>query len=361
LRPPASPSPLQEVQALVERMQAGEVDALFVLGANPVYELPAALGFAEALKNVSLVATFATLPTETTALSDIVLPAHTYLETWGYQLLQPGAAQLVVSAQQPVVRPQLDSRDPADVLLALADKLGGKAAKRLPWPNLVTFIQTRLTSLQLLEGNIASTDTATFWASWLQHGGWWSQETLWQPSQPVATSEALTVSPPQFEGDESGYPFHLLPVSTINLADGRHAALPWLQETPDPMTTASWDTWVELNPETARKLGIQANDVVKVSSPAGEIEAIAYLYPGIRPDVVAMPLGQGHTELGRWAAGRGANPWAILSPRLSDETGELAWAATRVNLVPTGRKRVLPALESNIGVDRARQKGEVPG
>jgi len=362
LRPPASPASLQDVQTLVERMKAGQVDALFVLDANPVYELPAALGFAEALKNVSLVVTFATLPNETTALSDIVLPAHTYLETWGYQLLNPGTAQLVVGAQQPVVRPQLDTRDPADVLLALADKLGGRAAKKLPWPNLVAFIQTRLTSLQLLEGNITAADMQPFWAAWLQNGGWWSQEPRWQSPQPAAgLKETLKVSPPQFEGEAAEYPFHLLPIPSLSLADGRHAALPWLQETPDPMTTASWETWVELNPETARKLGIRPNDVVKISSPAGEIEAIAYLYPGIRPDVVAVPMGQGHTALGRWATGRGANPWAILTPHLSDETGELAWAATRVKVIPTGRKQILPTLEDNIGVERARQKGEVPG
>ena len=63
-----------------------------------------------------------------------------------------------------MVRPLYDTRDPGDVLLALANKLGDPVAKRLPWPNLVNFIETRLTSLQLQEGNFSAEDIASFWA-----------------------------------------------------------------------------------------------------------------------------------------------------------------------------------------------------
>lgn len=356
-------SPFQSVQELVDRMAAGKVDLLFVLGVNPVYELPAALGFTEAMKNVSLVVTFASLLDETAIMSDIVLPAHTYLETWGYEFLNPGTDRMIVSAQQPVVRPLYDTRDPGDVLLALADTLGGKVARRLPWPNLVYFIQTRLTSLQLLEGNISAPDMETFWASWLQHGGWWSKDQAWQVPEPRQdlSAQALSVPPPEFEGDTSQYPFYLVPVPSIAFGDGRHAALPWLQETPDPMTTATWDTWIELNPETAKRLGVQHDDVVKVSSPFGEIEAVVYVFPGIHPDVVAMPVGQGHTAMGRWAKGRGANVLRILAPRAVTSTGQMAWAATRVRVTKTGKRRVLPRVENTVGVDRAREKGLVPG
>ena len=150
-------------------------------------------------------------------------------------------------------------------------------------------------------------------------------------------------------------------MASVAFGDGRHAALPWLQETPDPMTTASWDTCEELNPATAQSLGIKDNDVVKIISPHGQIEAIAYLYPGIRPDVVAVPIGQGHTESGRWAKGRGANVLSLLAPHIAAGSGHLAWAATRVQLEKTGQQQVLPVLESKVGVARAHEKGETPG
>ncbi len=69
-----------------------------------------------------------------------------------------------------------------------------------------------------------------------------------------------------------------------------------------------WNTWVEMNPETADELGIENDDVVRIVSEAGEVEAPVYLYPAIRPDTIAMPFGQGHTAYGRYAQGRGANP-----------------------------------------------------
>ncbi len=56
------------------------------------------------------------------------------------------------------------------------------------------------------------------------------------------------------------------------------------------------------------------NDVVRVISPAGEVEAIVYVYPGIGEDVVAMPIGRGHTHYGRFAAGKGSNPIAGIGP-----------------------------------------------
>jgi menaquinone reductase, molybdopterin-binding-like subunit len=53
---------------------------------------------------------------------------------------------------------------------------------------------------------------------------------------------------------------------------------------------------------------------------------------------VAMPIGQGHREYGRYAQGRGVNPLQILAPEVEPSTGALAWSATRVRLVPTGRR-----------------------
>jgi anaerobic selenocysteine-containing dehydrogenase len=58
--------------------------------------------------------------------------------------------------------------------------------------------------------------------------------------------------------------------------------------------------------------------------------------PGIAPDVVAMPVGQGHQTFTRYASGRGANPVELLAPLTEPETGTLAWAATRVRLTRVG-------------------------
>ena len=137
--------------------------------------------------------------------------------------------------------------------------------------------------------------------------------------------------------------------------DGRHAGLPWLQEMPDPMTTASWHTWVEINPKTAKQMGVQTHDLVLIESPVGSLEASVYVYPGIRPDVLAVPVGQGHTELGRYGKNWGANVFEVMTDLADERAEQLAWASTRVRVTKTGQQHILPLLESNIGVDKFRR------
>jgi anaerobic selenocysteine-containing dehydrogenase len=93
-----------------------------------------------------------------------------------------------------------------------------------------------------------------------------------------------------------------------------------------------WSSWIEINPATASKLNIRDGDLVDVTSSQGTLRAPAVLYPGIAPDVIAMPVGQGHERFTRYASRRGANPIAILAPAAEMETGALAWAATRVKI-----------------------------
>jgi anaerobic selenocysteine-containing dehydrogenase len=111
-----------------------------------------------------------------------------------------------------------------------------------------------------------------------------------------------------------------------------------------------WNTWVEINPETAKKMGIENDDVVKIVNEAGvNVKAAVYLYPAIHPDVIAMPFGQGHTAYGQFAAGRGVNPADVLGANFN-EAGDLAFAGMKVDVVKTGEKRPLSRLEGKLGV-----------
>ena len=109
-----------------------------------------------------------------------------------------------------------------------------------------------------------------------------------------------------------------------------------MQELPDVMTSAMWSSWVEINPQTAERLKIAQGDMVELTSQHGTVRAPAVISPGIAPDVVAMPIGQGHDNFTRFATGRGANPLSILAPLTEPETGSLAWAATRVKVARAG-------------------------
>lgn len=105
---------------------------------------------------------------------------------------------------------------------------------------------------------------------------------------------------------------------------------------PDPLTSAMWSSWVEINPATAERLGIGQGDVVEVASAHGTLRTGAVISPGIAPDLVAMPAGQGHRTFTRYASGRGESPVDLLAPVTEAATGSLAWAATRVRVSRVG-------------------------
>lgn len=345
----------QEMSELVAKMKSGGIKVLLVHGVNPVFELPKSLGFADALESVSQVISFATFPDETAMASDYIFPDHHGLESWGYQRAVTGSSQSVLSGAQPVVSPNYNTRATADVLLAAAQLTGGQFASAMPFKDEVEFIESKLSSLVGSSGSFTAPEINSFSSYFQQHGGWWTEgSTLSTSSAASAAGKSLKSEAAHFAGEGE---FFFIPFVSPTLGEAG-ANKPWLQELPDPTTTVMWNTWIEMNPETAHELGIENDDVVKVVSEAGSVEAPVYLYPAIRPDVIAMPFGQGHSAYGRFATSkdengnvipRGANPADVIGSHFN-EAGDIAFAGMRVNVEKTGRKQPLSRLESRIGV-----------
>jgi anaerobic selenocysteine-containing dehydrogenase len=339
------PASAREMADFIETLNGGGIQTLFIHGVNPLFELPKSMGFGDALANVGTVISFATFPDETAVAADYVFPDHHGLESWGYQRVATGTTHSVLSGAQPVVSPLYNTRATADVLLAAAQAAGGGAAQALPFTDEVAYIQSKLANLVgEADGSFAAPEINTFSAFFQQHGGWWKNTELSAPAGGVPGGELRAeAAQPAGEGE-----FFFLPFVSPTLGEAG-ANKPWLQELADPTTTVMWDSWVEINPETAHELGITNDDIVKIVSEAGEVEAAVYLYPAIHPEVIAMPFGQGHTAYGRYAQGRGANPANLLGLHFN-EAGDLAFAGMRVRIEKTDRKKELARLESRIGV-----------
>lgn len=344
------PASAEEMAAFVEKMKSGAFKAVFIHGVNPVFELPASLGFKEALGNVEQVISFATFPDETAAEADFVFPDHHGLESWGYQRVATGVALPVLSGAQPVVSPFYDTRATADVLIAAAQLAGGKFAEAMPFKDEVEFLQTKVGALlSEADGSFSAPDAATFMAYFQQHGGWFKNaNALVAPDGSGVLNSNIESAEPEFAGEGE---FFFVPFVSPTLAEAG-ANKPWLQELPDPTTTVMWNTWIEMNPETAHELGIENDDVVKVISEVGEVQAYVYLYPAIRPDTIAMPFGQGHTTYGRYAEKRGVNPTDLIAGNFNG-AGDLAFAGMKVKVekVSSAVSGVgLSRMESRIGV-----------
>ena len=362
-----SVSSFGEWQGVVNRMRSGDVNLFMVRRANPNHGLPKALDFNGALQSVGTVVSFSSFMDETTAMADLILPEPTYLETWGDDVPDPGPGYQTVTLQQPIVKPfaEADTRPFGDVLLTAAAELGNNAVSRaLPWRNMEDLLRENAWKLHdRNSGSVRGGTREEFWNAVLQRGGWWDSNV--RGSSDPGTSPKLSTSAeePEFEGPTGGDTFHLVPFSSLSLGEGQGANLPWLQATPDPITTAVWHTWAEINPNRADEMDIREGDVLEIEASGGrKMRALAYVNPTTPPDVIAVVFGQGHQVYGNFEIGddfnrslvgkeRGANVFDVLAQKVARIDGQddaLAWAATRVKVTKTDEWTRLSKLEGTV-------------
>ncbi len=330
-------------QAILAEMPY-KINALFIIGSNPLFSAPGS--FRQALRKVPFVVSFSLFLDETAEEADLVLPDCTGLERWDITTGIPGFAVTTVAVGQPALPPLYESRPATEVILDLARALGGNIAASFPWKSSMEAIQALVMGLhRARRGMIFAGEFKqehldhrmrelewyptrdypsfeAFWKDLVEKGGWMDpyykygdyQRALQSPSGKFELPPLLAEKPTHNTGDE-GYPFYLYLFKPLALASEVSANLPFLQEIVGSSVHSAWDSWMEINPKSAKELGIKDRDWVVVESPAGKIKVRARLFPGAMPEVVNIPVGQGHTALGRWAKGRGVNPIALVDGR----------------------------------------------
>ncbi len=339
----------RELGQPIAQMNAGTVGVLLVHGTNPAYSLPVALGFEAAAKKVPFKVSFAREIDETAALCDLILPDHHPLESWGDAAAWSGVRSLV----QPAMRPVFDTKSTPDVLMTAAKTMGKGGAGMLAAASWREAVQA------------AWGGTAAAWGTSLAMGGNFAARAeagsaiaRASGGSPLLAGSAggLDFTPVDLGGDPNGTP--IVVYASPNLYDGRGANKPWLQELPDPVTKIVWDHWVEMHPDTMKRLGLKRGDHVALKTPTGTLETAAYDYIGIRPDVFAIGTGQGHTAPGSRYWKRGANAFATLPATYDEASGALAFVSSKGTLAKTGK----PYYLSYLGGDpytggQARQMG----
>ncbi len=307
------------MEELITAMNAGQISVLLVHDSNPAYSLPRSAGFAEAMAKVPFKVSTSLFMDETAAAADLLLPNHHALERWDDLAPRAGVRGLM----QPVMTPVFKTMHTGDVLLKASQKAGGSLAQF----NAPTF-EAHLK--QKWAGLSRGADAAQFWRESLAKGGSYDAAPAPTAVKLAAGVGAMSWTAPVMEGSGE---FVFLPVPSSLYHDGRGANKPWLLENPDPVTKITWGSWIELHPDTAKRLDIRDGEVLRLKSPHGEVAAPAYVYPGVRPDVVAMGLGLGHTEFGEYAKGLGANALDLLGAK--DGDGFLPYVSVKVDIEKT--------------------------
>jgi anaerobic selenocysteine-containing dehydrogenase len=331
----------REMIDLVAAMDGGEVEVLLVHETNPVFALPESVGVREAMQKVPLIVALSSFRDETSVMADYILPTNNYLESWGDDVPDPGVGFPVASISQPVIAPLYDTLPAGDIVLALGRQIGGELPISMSWGSMEEFIRERWREQFYENGPEGDDGFEEFWQAALEAGVWGQPAAARSAEAPPSASALMSaIDNPVSElaGSAAEYPLVLHPFLTATMTDGRGANLPWLQELPDPMTSVVYGSWAELNPETMAELGIRDGDILEVTSPNGTVRVPALAYKAISPGVLAMPIGQGHSDFGRYASNRGVNPIHIVATLVDEQSGELAWAATRVKISNTGEQ-----------------------
>jgi len=311
----------ERMKHLTERMAAGEVDLLLVYGANPVFSLPMSWNFDKAVQRVPLVVSLSSSIDETSSLARVVLPTHTFLESWGDYSPRKGVTGIL----QPAMGHLFNTRHLGDILISTGKKVKGE--QEFPWKDMYHFLRESWSRKG--KGELAGGSFETYWQKTLERGGVWKA-----PSGPKSgfSSELSKFSFPEMTAVANANEFWFIPYSTVQFFDGRTANRLWIQELPDPITQTTWGGWVEIHVETARRLNVKAGDLLRVQSPYGFLDGPALPFFTVPSDVIAIPIGQGHTSYGDYANGLPANPMNLFPPDVDVFSGGLSGPSFRVTL-----------------------------
>jgi len=146
--------------------------------------------------------------------------------------------------------------------------------------------------------------------------------------------------PLKYTDHENRFDLHLLSYSLItNINGGSNMRL--VQELFGVLVREYWCSWVDINPKTAHRYGIDDGDYVRITSKEGTLVVKAKYHPGVMPDVIHVPFGLGHRNYGRFAKGVGVNPHEIFSEAYDALSGATSVLNTRAMIQKVEEKEMV--------------------
>ncbi|MBW2409874.1 MAG: molybdopterin-dependent oxidoreductase, partial [Deltaproteobacteria bacterium] len=321
---------LTRVPETIGSAQESPIQVLFVANSNPMHSLPDSRAVAKAFERIPFVVSFSSVMDETAAAADLILPNHLYLERYEDVAAASGFPQPIIGLVQPVVDPLFNTRHTGDVIIELARAMGRHIAEAFAWESYDACLEETL-------GDVW--DTLTEEGYWLDEefaAPGWNQMFETDSSQFEFVNAEIDrlpgYNPVKPEGDDTHYPLVLIPYDSMRLNTGDVASPPFLVKSVEDTILQGNDVLVEVNPATAKELGLKQGRLATLATPKGEARVRVYLFEGIMPGVVGLVRGLGHTAFDRYLAGKGVNYSALSAAAEDAATGHNAAWGIRARL-----------------------------
>ncbi len=349
------------------------IEVLLLHEANPLYTLAETEVSAAALKKVAKIISFSSYMDETAMQSDLILPNHTAFERYEDVIGLPTVPYGYYAVAKPILPPQLDTRHTGDVLLELSRKLGGTVADAFPWKDYQSYLRQRVKELAASQrGAVAEAGMKAPWK--LQVGqspqrnykdakDLWNKLTAGQcwydaPANPLhnlstqsgkyqlaceslqqrgVTGKQDKLYLPHFaplaaSGNQLDYPLLLVSYRTFCLTSGYLANPPFMTKNLFDFVLTHDDLFVELNPKTARSLGLKEGNRAVLKTPKGEVPVRVRVFAGAHPGTIFIVEGLGHTAYDEYISHKGVNANHVIEVQMDPVTGLGTVWATRAQL-----------------------------
>ena len=280
----------ESISGLAEDIKKGEVDVLITLDSNPLHDAPSDLEFEKLFEKIDVVS-FGSLPNDTTAKANWVLPKSHYLESWSDCLSSRGVSSIV----QPVIMPLYqESKSEIDFLSLLMDS------------DSILNSSSVTTDLQYVKSNSKLTDTQ--WKKSLHNG------IIKKGLQKKINFDSNYVYRFWKKNVNLFFNLNLDDLELVfkydgMIYDGRFANNSWLQELPHPITRLTWDNAVIISYDLAQKNSLKNYDLVELSYQENgktfKTKGSVWVLPGQEEKVISVSLGYGQKSAGKVSDGTG--------------------------------------------------------
>jgi len=322
-----------EFVEFVAEVERGEVDAVFFLNANPVYEYHKGEAFAESLKKVRLRVNFAGSKDETTVHSNVIAPNNYYLESWG----DGNAVEGYYTIIQPAINPVYDTRQAEQSLLNWSDSTT---------KDYYTYVRNNWDKNLLAKGGLSGQKG---WETLLQTGFIKTADksaSSYSFSKDLnGVAQSILVQSSKFAAADGSVEVQLY--QSVALRDGKRANNPWLQELPDPISKVTWDNFAAISPTDMRKAGYVQGDVITIEVEGQKTITLPLLaQPGQAQGTISIAYGYGRTEAGPVGKGVGQNVY----PLIKAENGTFQnWTVAKIK--PTGDQIILAQTQTHHSIE----------